>query len=284
MRKDLHEENRVSWNAATVAHNSHKGDQAAFLRNGGSTLYPEEIEALGDVRGLSVVHLQCNAGQDTLSIAQLGAVITGVDISDTAIDFARQLSQDAAIPATFQRSDVYDWLEETGQSEQRFDVAFCSYGAICWLSNLEAWAAGIQKILKPGGRFVAVEFHPFQAMYDEQQVRKFPYFTDGQPDNWGGVHDYVAMSGEGLVTGDYQEGIKNFENPNPSHGFNWGLSEIITALLNAGLQLTTLKEFPYANGFKPFEQMQPLPGRRWMLPEGQPNMPLMYSLTAQKAR
>src|SRR5215471_19282234 len=108
MRKDLHEENRLSWDAATVAHNSHKGDQAAFLRNGGSTLYPEEIEVLGDVRGLSVVHLQCNAGQDTLSIAQLGAVMTGVDISDTAIDFARQLSQDSGIPATFVRSDVYD--------------------------------------------------------------------------------------------------------------------------------------------------------------------------------
>src|SRR5581483_7586423 len=103
MRKELHEENRLSWNAATVAHNSHKGDQAAFFRKGGSTLRPEELELLGDVRGQAIVHLQCNSGQDTLSMARLGAVMTGVDISDTAIDFARQLSQDSGIPAQWQR-------------------------------------------------------------------------------------------------------------------------------------------------------------------------------------
>ncbi len=69
MRKVLHEENRLSWNAATVAHNSHKGDQAAFFRNGGNKLHSEEKELLGDVQGLSIVHLQCNSGQDTLSLA-----------------------------------------------------------------------------------------------------------------------------------------------------------------------------------------------------------------------
>src|SRR5262249_18500319 len=79
---DLHEANRLSWNAATDANNSHKQDQAEFFRAGGSTLYPEEVELLGDVRGKTLVHLQCNAGQDTLSLARLGAVVTGVDISD----------------------------------------------------------------------------------------------------------------------------------------------------------------------------------------------------------
>src|SRR3954469_18087017 len=94
LRKDMHEDNRRSWNAATDAHNSHKADQAAFFRDGGSTLYPEEIELLGDLHGKSLVHLQCNAGQDTLSLAGLGATVTGVDISDTAISFAQQLSTD----------------------------------------------------------------------------------------------------------------------------------------------------------------------------------------------
>src|SRR5688572_15837941 len=105
LRKGMHEENRVAWNAATAAHNSHKRDQAKFFREGGSTLFPEEIELLGDINGLSLVHLQCNAGQDALSLAGLGATVTAVDISDTAIDFARQLSADSGIPATFIRSD-----------------------------------------------------------------------------------------------------------------------------------------------------------------------------------
>ena len=110
---DLHEDNRVSWNLATEAHNSHKHDQAAFFRAGGSTLFPDEIELLGDLRGKSLLHLQCNAGQDTLSLARLGAAVTGVDISDTAIAFARQLSSDTEIPASFERADIFDWLAAT---------------------------------------------------------------------------------------------------------------------------------------------------------------------------
>ena len=85
MRKHIHETNRLAWNAATQAHNSHKGDQARYLREGGSTLFPEEVELLGGLAGKSLVHLQCNAGQDTLSLAKLGATVTGVDISDEAI-------------------------------------------------------------------------------------------------------------------------------------------------------------------------------------------------------
>src|SRR5262249_12228824 len=97
-RRALHEQNRLLWDGATRAHNSHKGDQARFYREGGNKLYPEEIELLGDVRGRSVVHLQCNSGQDTLSLRRHGAAsVLGVDISDEAIGFARRLS---AVPAS----------------------------------------------------------------------------------------------------------------------------------------------------------------------------------------
>src|SRR4051794_22698956 len=108
----LHEANRLSWNEATVAHNSHKGDQAAFYRAGGNKLFAEDFELLGDIRGLDAVHLQCNSGQDTLSLVTMGASLTGVDISDEAIDFARRLSTESGVPATFIRSDIYDWLAE----------------------------------------------------------------------------------------------------------------------------------------------------------------------------
>ena len=101
MRKDLHEENRLSWNEATLAQNSHRGDQVSFFRQGGSTLYPEEKALLGDIRGRSLLHLECNAGQDSLSLARLGADVTGVDISDTAIDHARLLSTETGIPVEF---------------------------------------------------------------------------------------------------------------------------------------------------------------------------------------
>ncbi len=283
-RRALHEENRLSWNEATKAHNSHKADQAKFFREGGHKLFPEEIELLGDLRGRSVLHLQCNAGQDTLSIRQLGATkVTGVDISDEAIDFARALSRDSGLEATFYRADVYDWLEEAARRPERFDIVFCSYGAICWLSDLGPWAEGLAALLKPGGRFVTVEFHPVAGMFDEQRQHKYPYATGGQAMTWpDGVSDYVGASGPDLAPSGWQEGVSGFVNPHPVHEFGWGLGDIISALVEAGLIVDHFREYTYSNGFRMFDDMQALPGRRWSLSEGAPAFPLMYSIAARK--
>ena len=283
MRKDLHEANRLSWNAATAAHNSHKGDQAAFLRAGGSTLFPEELELLGELRGRTLLHLQCNSGQDTLSLARLGAVATGVDISDEAIGFARWLAAESGIPATFERADVYDWLEEAGRAGRCFDQVFASYGVICWLSDLRAWARGIAGVLAPGGRFVLVEFHPVVAMFDEELRPAYPY-SGGEPVVWEpGVGDYVARSGEGLLHGaTYREGVVDFRNPHRSHEFNWGVGEVVSALLEAGLALEALREYPYSNGCVFWPGMRRAPGRRMLLPEGVPEFPLMFGVAARK--
>src|SRR5260370_16611384 len=155
LRRELHTHNRASWNAATQAHNSHKGDQARFFREGGSTLHPEELELLGEVRGLALVHLLCNSGQDTLSIAaQLGAVVTGVDISDEAIGFAQQLSLDSGIPATFERADVFDWLEQARENHRQFDIVFSSYGLVHCPSAPTPSTHRIPSFLNPSGPLV----------------------------------------------------------------------------------------------------------------------------------
>ena len=289
VNRQLHEDNRLSWNAATDAHNSHKVDQAAFFRGGGCKLDPEERELLGDVRGLDVVHLQCNCGQDSLSIANLGARhVLGVDISDTAIDFARKLARDAGVTnAEFIRSDVYDWFAPAAAAaaagpNARFDIAFSSYGAICWLSDLGAWARGVAGVLRPGGRLVLVDYHPASQMFDAALQRKYDYFANGRVQTWpGGVGDYVAETGTSPY-GEFLPGVQNFKNPHPVHEFQWGIGEIVTAVLDAGLTLTTLEEFPYANGHKPFDAVRNIGNDRWSLPPDAPNIPLMYALAARK--
>ena len=284
LRRDLHEENRLAWNEATIAHNSHKRDQARFLREGGSTLYPEELSLLGEVAGLRLIHLQCNSGQDSLSLARLGAVVTGVDISDTAIAFARQLSLDSGIPATFVRMDVYDWLEQAARSPERFDIAFCSYGALCWLSDLRLWAQGVAEVLAPGGRLAVVEFHPMVMAFDRHWALAYPYFANGQALTYQiGIGDYVAESGEASMPSGYVQGVQGFKNPHPSHEFSWGIGEIVTALLRAGLTLTALEEYPYSNGCKLFQGMRETAGGRMIPPEGAPSLPLMFGLAARKA-
>lgn len=285
LKRDWIEENRLSWNAATVRHNSHKKDQATFLREGGSTLYPEEIEILGDIRGRELLHLQCNSGQDTLSIAsRLGAIVTGVDISDEAINFAKQLSMDSGIPGTFIRSDVYEWLESNTKLS---DVVFSSYGTVIWLQDLMSWAKGIHSALKPGGQFVLVDFHPMLCILDGALSGDWSEACDYM----GGMHfgyeqgvgDYVAEQGGDLTRmGDTIVVSEPFRNANPCHEFSWGLADIVSALLASGLSLTTLREYPFSNGYKPYENMVELPGRRMVFEEDLPKMPLMYAICAQK--
>lgn len=281
--RTLREQNRLSWNAVVGAHDSHRGDLARFFHEGGNTLFPEERELLGDFGGKTLAHLQCNSGGDSISLAKLGAVVTGVDISDEAVRSARELSERTGIPARFERADVYDWLRSAARSGRRFDLVYSSYGVVCWLPDLEAWARNVADVLKPGGRFVLVDFHPFADVFDERFRLAHDYPSGGEPlDEGRGVGDYVAESGGGLTPSGFAEGVQEFENPEPCHLFRWGLGEVVTALAGAGLRIIALKEFPYSNGERHFSRMRELPGRRMIPPEGIPTVPLMYGISAEK--
>jgi SAM-dependent methyltransferase len=282
-RRDLREQNRASWNAVVGAHDSHRGDLSRFFGEGGSTLFQEERDLLGELEGRSLVHLQCNSGGDSVSLASLGATVTGVDVSDEAVCSARDLAERTGIRATFERADVYDWLEEASREGRRFDVAFASYGVICWLPDLGRWAEGIADILNPSGRFVLVDFHPAADIFDTEWNHVNHYPSGGEPlllDE--GVGDYVAASGGGLTPAGFVDGVRDFENPEECHLFRWGLGEVVTALARAGLRITTLEEYPYANGERKFARMRELQDNRMFPPENVPKVPLMYGIRAER--
>ena len=268
---------RRSWNLATRNHNAHKGNQAEFLRNGGELLFPEELALLGDLTGQRLVHLQCNAGQDSLCLARRGAAVTGIDLADEAINVARQLSTDAGIPASFVQAELLQWFEET---EDRFDVAFASYGATGWLPDLERWATGVHRVLRQGGRFVYVEFHPTVWSLDPSPpfgLTGDDYFATHT--FWEPVQDYVAESGPGL--GAVQAG-QTVENAIPAASYQHGLAQVVQALLTAGMQLDRLVEWPYSNGCRLRPGLVSLGDRRYGWPEGTASLPLMYGIRAHR--
>lgn len=272
--------NRRSWNAAVVAHESHRPGQGAFLRGGGSTLFPEELELLGELRGRRLLHLMCNAGQDSLSLAALGAAVTGVDLSDEAIGRARRLSEESGIGARFVEADVYAFLSDL---HERFDLLYGGYGVICWLPDLAGFAQAAAAALTPGGRFALMEFHPASNMLDAEWRLANSYPDGGEPlDLAEGVGDYVGASGGGLAPGGFAEGGNLFRNPHPCRLFRWGVGEVVSAVAAAGLRVTALREYPYVNGERPFARMRPGPGRRWLPPHDVPAIPLMYGLAAEK--
>jgi SAM-dependent methyltransferase len=269
-----YEATRRSWNLATRNHNAHKGDQAAFLRAGGDVLFPEEIELLGPFAAARLAHLQCNAGQDSLCLARRGATVTGVDMSDEAIAFARNLSAASGIPATFVQMEVVQWMATT---DLRFDLAFSSYGAACWLPDLSAWARGLRRILVPGGCFVYVEFHPIVwSLAPDLRLTGDDYFSSTpfvEP-----VNDYVACSGAHLGA---PEGALAAENDIPACAWQHGLGEIVTALADAQMRVECIREYPYANGCRVHPSLVASEGRRWVWPHGVARLPLMFAVRAR---
>ncbi len=277
MHDDAIERTRRSWNIATRNHNAHKGDQAARLRDGHELLFDEELTLLGDVAAKRLVHLQCNSGQDSLCLARRGAKVTGVDYSDEAIAFARDLSRDSGIAAEFEHAEVVSWMHKT---KARFDLAFCSYGVTGWLPDLRAWAAGVHRILAPSGRLVYVEFHPIVWSFGaEFTLAGDDYFI--RTPIVAPVEDYVAAAGTALAA-ERDDAIAG-RNDEPAVSWQWTLADVVDAIVGAGLELEHLREYPHANGCRVVAGLEPEPGtRRWIWPAGVARLPLMYGISARR--
>ncbi|MBT8261086.1 MAG: class I SAM-dependent methyltransferase [Bacteroidia bacterium] len=221
------EVNKTTWNEKVKDHtNSEMYDLEAF-RNGKSSLMPYELEALGDVKGKSLLHLQCHFGQDTLSWSRLGAKCIGVDISDEGIKYAKKLNKELNLNAEFVCCNV---LDTSRYVNEKFEIVFTSYGTIGWLPDLRPWGKMIAERLKSGGTFYIAEFHPIVWMFD---------YLDGTP-----FMKYSYNQDE-VIYEEYQGTYAdtNSEIISKEYGWNHGLGEVVTSLTEAGLRIEHLKEY-----------------------------------------
>ena len=237
-------------------------DMQAFL-GGKNSLMSIEREALGDVDGKSLLHLQCHFSQDTLSWARLGARATGVDFSATAIATARELNQRLGLNARFVQSNV---LELAGKLDEQFDIVFTSYGAIVWLNDLRPWAETVAHHLRPGGTFCMAEFHPTLMMMDMENGRyAYPYFNEGAP---------VVEE----VTGSYAK--RDGENTHTEYTWQHSLSDILTPLLGYGLQVEEFREYAFSP-YNCFPNMEKLDKERYRC-KAMPGAPHVFMLKMRK--
>jgi 2-polyprenyl-3-methyl-5-hydroxy-6-metoxy-1,4-benzoquinol methylase len=160
--KNYLEVNRNSWNNRVEAHlKSEFYDMEGFMK-GNSSLNEIELKLLGDVKGKSILHLQCHFGQDSISLSRMGARVTGIDLSDKAIQKAEEIAKATQTDAKFICCDLYNLPKHL---DEKFDIVFTSYGTIGWLPDMDKWAKIVSQYLKPGGQFVFVEFHPVAPIY-----------------------------------------------------------------------------------------------------------------------
>jgi len=263
--------NRTNWNERTGVHAGSDFYDVASFRDGRITLSELERQGVGDVRGKSLLHLQCHFGLDTLSWSRLGAKATGVDLSDAAIELARQLNGELGLDARFVRSDIYELPDVL---DGQFDIVYTAMGVLAWLPDLAGWARIVARYLRPGGLFYLLEIHPFTQVFDEGtpleashdlKVRH-GYFPDPAGMRFGG--------GDPSYAGD--EPIAS-----ACHEWRHSIEEIIGALLDAGLELTSFTEHP-ATYYRQFPGMEQGDDGLWRLPFAEPALPLVFTLTATK--
>lgn len=256
--------NRDLWDAWTEIHRDSSFYGVEAFRRGASTLKRIELDLVGDVRGSDLLHLQCHFGLDSLSWARLGARVVGVDFSPRAIDLARELAAEAGLDAVFRCEDVSrlpgDWSE-------RFDLVFSSYGVLPWLPDLRPWASGIQRVLRPGGSFHLVEFHPLANILDDDgRTLRHPYF-------------HSALPGEYRVTGSYADRSAPIEHL--AYEWSHSLADIHTALTRAGLTIRALREYPYSP-YGCFDYLEETGPGRWTVRESEVDLPLVLAVHATK--
>jgi SAM-dependent methyltransferase len=228
--EDVRETNRAHWDALAAVHGQDDYYDAEALIGGADTLRGHEDaavrEAVGEVAGLDVLHLQCHIGFDSISLARRGARVTGADFSPASLEKGRALAARAGVEVEFVEADATALPSEL---HGRFDLVYSTMGVICWIDDLGAWMRSVHAALRPGGKLVLVEIHPLYNMIGEREplLLDFPYAADG-PRRFEEPGSYADHGAEVAVPTEIV--------------YAHSLGETVTAAIGAGLRVDALHE------------------------------------------
>jgi SAM-dependent methyltransferase len=265
---DAHRElNRRWWDERVPIHTASEFYDVDAFRAGGSRLCPFELDEVGDVTGRRLVHLQCHFGLDTLSWARRGASVVGLDFSAPAVAAANDLAAETGLDARFVEADVYDAV--AALNGERFEIVYTGRGALNWLPDLRRWAQVVSSLLADDGFLYLAEFHPFTDVFaDDDLTIELDYFHDPAG---------LRISNGGGTYADLDAETTN----NATHEWSHPISEVIEAILGAGLQLELFHEQDHTL-FRRWPGLIAGPDGTYRRPEGMPRLPLMYSLRARR--
>lgn len=266
--------NRLTWDERAPAHAASPGyavnrfvDDPSFL----SDVVRFDEPRLGNIQGLRGIHLQCHIGTDTVSLARLGARMTGLDLSGASLVQARRLADLVGADVDFVEAEVYDAAAVLGAGG--FDLVYTGIGALGWLPDIRRWADVVGALLRPGGRLFLREGHPI--LWALGDVRPDGLLTVDAP--------YVELPEPSVwdEQGTYVETDVVFEHT-VTHEWNHGLGEIVTALFGVGLQLTMLIEHDSVPWDARPGEMELLANGEWRLRDRPWRLPHTYTLQAVK--
>jgi SAM-dependent methyltransferase len=232
----LHEANRDAWNrTAMPVYGPEVQADIELLRSGGSDLMPAEVRILAglDRPFPRAIHLQCSHGLDGLGLLNHGATqIVGIDISEDMLALAQEKSDALGANAEWIRADI---LDTPHRLDGTADLVYTGKGALCWMLDLDAWAAVVSRLLAPQGRVFVFEGHPLDFLWEtdaDQFVLRdgATYFTPAPVAERGFPYSAAIRAGR--------------DTPVELTSRVWTLGQTVTALIGAGLRIEVLEEFP----------------------------------------
>lgn len=257
--------NQYSWNKKVLFDIKSHYYGVEDFKKGKSSLHNLELTLLGPIECKKLLHLQCYFGLDTMSFSRLGAEATGVDFCDNAIEYAKELTSELKLPTIFVESNIYN-LHET--IHETYDLIYSSYGSICWLPDLDVWASHICTLLKPGGSFFLIDFHPLVISLDllKNEIPKYSYFNS--------ENNLIKIIRYGTYADDRAD-IDTIE-----YNWNHSIGEILDVFIKRGFSIDIFKEYPFIpmNGFPNLEKGKD--GYYYF--KGENKYPLLFALKVTK--
>ena len=209
-----------AWNADSDAYFARVDYEMLFhrLKTDPYAGFPQAIAALikktcPDLRGKKVLVPSCGDNVAVLGLCALGAEVTATDIAMRQIQNARRIAEDWGQNVTYL---CVDSMTLSGLADNAYDFIYTSNGVHVWIDDLMALYKSFFRVLKPGGRYVFFDTHPFSRPFDN------------------------ALQ-EGLF-----KAIKPYEDIGPFHEdptYAWRIQDFVNALTGSGFTLTQMLEF-----------------------------------------
>ncbi len=256
--------NKSLWNKRTEIHLKSDFYNLDDFLHGKNSLNEIELNLLGNIQNKSILHLQCHFGQDTISLARMGAEVTGVDFSEKAIEAGIELARKTKTNNTeFICCDIYElpnYLNKT------FDIVFTSYGTVGWLPDIDKWAKIVSQYLKSGGKFIFAEFHPFVWIFDNNFEKIIYNYSKS---------DAIIETEQGTYAD------KNANIGFQSVNWNHSLSEVLNSLIDNNIDIKQFKEFDYSP-YNCFNNTLEIEKNKFMIKGLEKKIPLVYSISGIK--
>ncbi len=260
---DYINKNKIAWDGRVEPHyESDFYDVKGFIA-GNCSLNAIELDLLGDVKGKKILHLQCHFGQDSISLARMGARVTGVDFSEAAIEKGKELAAETNVDINFVCCNIYDLKKYL---DEEFDIVFTSYGTIGWLHDLNAWANIVSHYLKPNGQFVFAEFHPVVWMFDDEFKHIKYSYSRSEP--------IIEC-----IEGTYADNNADIKQEHIT--WNHGMGHVLNSLISVGIYIQQVNEYDYSpyNCFNNTVEIKP---KQFRIKHLENKIPMVYSVLGKK--